>query len=338
MNMNTNTNMIINNTQIVKRPKKSTEFLPDETTLTLKDFSRTKYNLTQLKIIAKRYKLKVTGNKPELQERIYNHLYSSHYAMKIQKVFRGHFVRRYVSMHGPALLDRSLCTNVNDFVTMEPLEEIGFHQFISYKDTDEFIYGFDMNSLHNLYLKSQGEMKNPYNRNLIPPSIIKDIRTIVRMSRILNIDINLSVEDVFKHVSNEKAIELRAVTLFQNIDALGNYSNARWFLSLNRVQIQRFVREIIDIWNYRAQLTIEMKRNICPPYGNPFIHLNLEYLVTEPNLWNVKNMILACLERFVNNGVDHDSKTLGAYYVLGALTIVNNDAATSMPWLFQSFI
>jgi len=329
--------IIKDDTPIVKRPKKST-VIPDEATLTLKDFSRTKYNLTQLKAIAKRYKLKVTGNKPELQERIHHHLYSSHYARNIQKVFRGHLVRRYVAMHGPALWDRSLCTNVNDFVTMEPLEEIGFHQFISYKDTDEFIYGFDMNSLHNLYLKSQGEMKNPYNRNLIPPSIIKDIRTIVRMSRILNIDINLSVEDVFKHVSNEKAIELRALTLFQNIDALGNYSNARWFLSLNRGQIHRFVREIIDVWNYRAQLTMETKRNICPPYGNPFIHLNLEYVVTEPNLWNVKNMILACLERFVNNGVDHDSKTLGAYYVLGVLTIVNNDAATSMPWLFQSFI
>jgi hypothetical protein len=42
------------------------------------------------------------------------------------------------------------------------------------------------------------------------------------------------------------------------------------------------------------------------------------------------------LENLVNIGTDKDSKALGAYYVLGALTLVNSDAATSLPWLFQS--
>jgi hypothetical protein len=45
---------------------------------------------------------------------------------------------------------------------------------------------------------------------------------------------------------------------------------------------------------------------------------------------------LEVLEKLVNTGVDKDSKSLGAYYVLGALTLVNPDAATSLPWLFQS--
>ena len=47
-------------------------------------------------------------------------------------------------------------------------------------------------------------------------------------------------------------------------------------------------------------------------------------------------MILEILETLVNSGVDRDSKSLGAYYVLGALTLVNESAATSLPWLFQS--
>ena len=42
------------------------------------------------------------------------------------------------------------------------------------------------------------------------------------------------------------------------------------------------------------------------------------------------------MEKMVNIGVDKDSKALGAYYVLGALTLVNEEAATSLPWLFQS--
>jgi hypothetical protein len=51
---------------------------------------------------------------------------------------------------------------------------------------------------------------------------------------------------------------------------------------------------------------------------------------------NVKKFILDILEKFVNDGIDRDSKTLGAYYVLAALTLVNDTAASSLPWLFQS--
>ena len=64
----------------------------------------------------------------------------------------------------------------------------------------------------------------------------------------------------------------------------------------------------------------------------------MNYIITEPNLLKVKNNLLNVMEKFVFNGIDHDSKSLGAYYVLGALTLVNNDAAESIPWLFQSFI
>lgn len=42
------------------------------------------------------------------------------------------------------------------------------------------------------------------------------------------------------------------------------------------------------------------------------------------------------MEKFVNSGIDKDSKTLGAYYVLGALTLVSTEASTSLPWLYQS--
>jgi len=322
---------------VKKQTKVSLENTNIPTIQTYNELIYNNYNIAQLKGFAKNYKLKLSGNKPQLLTRIYSYLYLSSYIIKIQKVVRGKLVRAYMKLHGPACFNRKLCTNMADFITMEPIEEIGFHQFVSYKDVDDFVYGFDITSLHNLFLKSAGEMKNPYNRNTIPESFIKRIRSIIRISKIIGIDINLSFEDVSKVVSNEKAIELRALTLFQNIDALGNYSNAQWFLSLNRHQICRFIRELIDIWNYRAQLTGHTKRNICPPFGNPFSNLSIEYITTEPNLWNVKNVLLDVMEKLVNTGIDRDSKSLGAYYVLGALTIVNNDAATSLPWLFQSF-
>jgi len=321
----------------VKKPKKvSDDNMNIPTIKTYNELVNNNYNVTQLKFFAKHYKLKVTGNKPQLRNRLYNFLYFSSYIIKIQKVFRGYLVNKYKLLHGPAIMYRKLCTNSEDFVSMDPIKEINFHQFISYKDVDGFVYGFDINSLHNLFLKTNDEIKNPYNRNKIPDSVFKNIRQLIRLGRILNIKINLIFEDDTKKVSNEKAIELRAITLFQNIDALGNYSNANWFLSLNRNQLIKFTRELIDIWNYRAQLPVQTKKNICPPLGDPFRNLSIQYINVEENLWNVKKVILEVLEKLVNSGIDKDSKALGAYYVLGALTLVNSEAATSLPWLFQS--
>jgi hypothetical protein len=204
---------------------------------------------------------------------------------------------------------------------------------------DGFIYGFDIISFHNLVLKSKdtNSVQNPYNRNIIPQNIIKSLKSIIKIGRVLKININLVYKDDTQMVSNEKAVELRALTLFQNIDSLGNYSNYKWLLSLNRYQIVKFIKELSDIWNYRAELSHEIKRNVCPPNGDPFRNLSVHYLNTENNICNIKNVILEVLERFVNIGINNDSKALGAYYVLGALTLVNSDAAIALPWLFQSF-
>lgn len=294
------------------------------------------YNVNQLKQFAKHYKLKLSGNKQQLVCRIYVYLLLSSHIVNIQKIFRGYLVKKYKILHGPAAFERTQCTNSDDFVTMEPMEDINFHQFISYKDVDGFIYGFDITSLHNLFLKTDNDIKNPYNRNIIPKFVFKNIRSLIRISKILKININLSFEDDAKKVSNEKAIELKAISTFQKIDSLGNYSNANWFLSLNRNQLIKFMRELMDIWNYRAQLPAETKRNICPPIGDPFRHLNIQYINTEHNLWNVKNIFLDIIEKLINSGIDNDNKSLGAYYVLGALTLVNPEAAASLPWLFQS--
>ena len=328
------------NMPIVKNPPKISDekfFAP--TINNYNELSKYNYNISQLKIIAKKYKLKLNGNKKTMITRIYSFLYLSSYIIKIQKKFRGNLAKKYKLLHGPASLKRKLCTNADDFVTMEPVEEINYHQFISYKDMDGFIYGFDIISLHNLFLKSQDieSIKNPYNRNLIPEPVIKTIKSIIRIAKILKFHINLHYEDDAPVVSSAKMVELRALTLFQTIDELGNYSNSSWFLSLNRNQLIRFLRELTDIWNYRAQITLETKRNICPPTGDPFRSLNMIYIHNEPNMLNVKKAVLEVLEKMVNGGVDRDSKALAACYVLGSLTIVNQEAATALPWLFESF-
>ena len=335
--MNFITTKCEDNIPIVKKKQKVIEdkiCIP--TMKTYNELIYNNYNVTQLKNFAKHYNLKISGNKPQLTIRIYSYLYFSSYIVQVQKIFRGYLVKKYKMLHGPASLNRKLCTNNSDFISMEPVDEINFHQFISYKDIDEFIYGFDITSIHNLFLKSNNQIKNPYNRNIVPDFVFKNIRSLIRISKILNIGINLNFEDDTKNLSDHKTIELKALSLFQAIDRLGNYTNSNWFLSLNRIELIKFTRELMDIFNYRAQLSMETKKNICPPFGDPFRGLNIPYLHNSTNILSIRNMLLDVMEKFVNSGVDSDSKSLGAYYVLGALTLVSTEAATSLPWLYQS--
>ena len=221
----------------------------------------------------------------------------------------------------------------------ESLESVNLsrdaHEY-SYKDTDGFIYGFELSSLHNLILKSQNQITNPYNRNKISLDMIHKMKMIVRFSSILKLPIRLTIEDEMPLVSDEKMLELDCLSLFQKIDELGNYSDPKWFLSLNRHQLIKFIREVVDIWDYRAQLSEEVKRNILPPNGSFLMNIHIHLLQVEQNFVTLKKNILKVIEKLVTCGIDRDSKSLGAYYILGALTIVNHEAAMALPWLYQS--
>ena len=299
--------------------------------------SRYKYNLPQLKLIAKSHKLKIAGTKIQIVSRIYSFLFLSNLSVKIQKIIRGYLERKYISLHGPAFKNRVICTNTFDFLSMDELTNISNKQFFSFKEDDGFTYGFDLLSLYNLIYKSNGPVKNPFNNQPLSSKVIENFRSFLRLSRILKINICTEISDVTKEVSDKKSVELRCLTLFQNIDALGNYSNAQWFLSLNRNQLIKFVRELADIWAYRAPLTIETKRAICSPTGNPFSRMNYyNILQTLESLDDVRKIILGIMEKLVCTGIDKDSKCLGAYYVLGAITLVNNDAALALPWLYEA--
>ena len=309
-------------------------------------FIKRTYNLNQLKIISKHYKLKVGGTKPVLLSRVSTLLWLSTYATKLQKVFRGALERKYIKLHGPAAQNRSLCTNDSDFVTLDDLNELPFDQFYSYKDKDGFIYGFDFASIYSLTAQKQQILQsnsnrttvtlNPYNRNEIPFEVFSDLGAIFRLSNIFKKPLILEhVDDTV--LSSEQILDLRVLKLFQAIDILGNYSDLHWFMSLSKPKLVRLVREITDIWHYRAQLTPEIKRKICPPYGDPFRNSSAQ-LFFEDNISVVRKLTLDILEKFVNTGVDTDSQCLGAYYVLGALTIVSEDAAASLPWLYQSML
>ena len=226
---------------------------------------------------------------------------------------------------------------------MEPVVSIPFLSFFSYRDADGFVYGFDIQSLCQLVGAAgggNGGLRNPYNRTAMGTEVVLQLKQLVRMGRLVGWPVVTEADDDEAPVlTAQKSMELRSLELFQHMDRLGNYTHSQWFTSLSRGALIRFVIELRDIWNYRAQLASQVKRNISPPHGNPFYEFPMgEMYNNDVSLEELKHRVLTLLHRVVTAGIDTDSQSLGTLYVLGALTLVNVEAAEALPWLHQSVV
>ena len=319
--------------------------------------STSSHTLPQLKYLCRQFKLKVTGNKSELKEYIRVHLARSWSARIIQKAWQTFMQRQWSVCRGPARFQRHLCINTTDFCTMEDLKNQPFHRFFSYCDKDQKIYGFDLLSFYNLYHmpSTTRYVMNPYNREQIPNAVYRSLLRLVNFGKLLyNDDITVDNDPVEADMAddlNEDIIldeEIIVVTpaqftreihlLFRAIDDLGNYSDPDWILELERSRLLKFLRDLNDIWSHRANLRIQVKRDISPN-GHPFFLADadmgdLEYYEID----ELQAIVLKVIKIFVHDGVNNESRMLGAMYVLGALTLVSHSAAIALPWLYESFI
>ena len=220
------------------------------------------YNMDELKRICRYYKVKLSGNKSEISERLYNYLLKTFFIIKIQKKYRNHLILKYNKQHGPAFIKRNLCVNESDLLTLENLNDIPYNQFYSYVSNDNHVYGFDVVSLYTLVTRPGISPLNPYTRSEFPNHVLLELNNLINLSKILKIHIDIEIEkDVI--MSIEKQINSRTLALFQKIDELGNYTNIEWFTSLTPALLVKFIRELHDIWAYRAQLSDVAKRDIC---------------------------------------------------------------------------
>jgi len=291
------------------------------------------YNVQQLKMIARKYHRKVSGNKKQLMWRLYNYLKFSSYANIIQKHWRGHSRRRYNRLRG-CPTERTKCVNKTDFLYFTDLENIEDRQFFSFQDEEGFYYGFDIRSLYNL-IKREGSPRNPYTRKAIPPRVLGDIKACVRMAGTLKENVKLDISAPDPQISTAKRLELRTLSLFQQLDSYGHITDPSWYVSLDKVKLLRFIKELMDIWNYRAQLADHIKVSIYPPNGDPFRRIN-PHMLAQQEVNVVRRKVLDVIEALITRAMNAEQRAIGAYYVLTALTLVSPQAAGALPWLYES--
>lgn len=305
-----------------------------------------KFKMDRLKEIARNYKLKVSGTKPVIIERINQFFTQEKFATKIQSVLRMYIIKLIVKLKGPALKDRKLCVNETDFYTLEPLENIGFYDFFSYKDDENFIYGFDLNSIATL-LNKPGWGKNPYNRFKFPFLVTKNVCVLKKLRKFYKKNNKAIItktprEECLLRMKSirEDNLDSRVQNLFYEIDNLGNYSSTLWLNNLSKHDLYRLIKYMWEVWTYRANIPNEIKRKICP-YFNPFFDgIDANILNTnsnvEPSFRDVKATCVTIMENIIYTGISDEYKHIGSMHVLTAFTIISQDARDNMPWLYES--
>ena len=191
--------------------------------ITYKDFNKLKSIKTNqifLKNLCKKFKLNVTGNKTLLKQRLYYYLKGSYYANKIISGWRKYINNKILKARGPGFKNRENCINKTDFFSMDNITDISDSQFISYKDIDNNIYGFDILSIYNLIEINKEKSQNPYNRNVLPDELHENIIIILKYSKFINNKINVKIND-----NKSECFKTKIIELVQYINNLGNYVN-----------------------------------------------------------------------------------------------------------------
>lgn len=292
------------------------------------------YTVKELKDICIFFNFKPKHKKKQdLTDECYQFLRNTYYVKKIQTKWRKWIIYSFKKSQGPAIFNRKICNNVDDFLTTETMHEIDYYFFISFKDKDGFVYGFNIISLYNLIMKEN--FTNPYTRNPFDKDFIDIIKKRTTYNKLLD-KVNHSINEQIQY----QTIDQKIIGLFQKMDNLGNYTQSEWLTRLPSFKLKKFILELYDIWNYRAQLSQEIKMLICPPNGNPFLNIPLNTLGvnTNINISLLKHYCYIIIHLFVHSATLRENQSLGSIYVLSALTLVNPEAAEALPWLYESVL
>ena len=292
--------------------------------------SYVKYKVPEIKALLKQHKLKTSGTKKILILRLINYLKKVNAKEILLNLVKQYLFKRYIKCKGPALIKRDLCVNSTDFYTFQSIRDISFNEFISYTDSNNITYGFNIVSLYNLLVKSANK-ENPYDRKTIPVSVIKNIKHLLKYSKKYNNKIDIHIEKDALLDKHER-LKLKAIELFQEINILGNNVNYEWFWNLSLTKTKLFIKTLWQLW-VRLRLTSDVKYKICPNHKRLFDRYLTFYDYT---LYDIKKLACKYIEHLIKTGEDIEYKKLGASYILCSLTYVSENAANAFPWLYDA--
>jgi hypothetical protein len=232
---------------------------------------------------------------------------------------------------GPLLRYREESNNPYDFYSSDPVAEIPLRYFVSYVDSDRKGYIMDSRSVASLFAHaassgSTGGVLNPFNRAPFPETFL----------RRLNRHGKTATQETLQAVAltPEQAFNLEVTDTFRHFEDLGYYTDPGWFLSLNRLDLQRLYMELADIWYHRAMLSHADRMRIVPGGAGLPIPVRTVMIMTHKAL---RYTVLRSFAALAASAPARSDRQTGVMYVLGSLALVSPGAGFAYPWLTEMF-
>jgi hypothetical protein len=246
--------------------------------------------------------------------------------IKIQKLVKEKKKNGCDYLRGEGFLNKTKTNNDTDFFTYETRDEIEDKYYFSYTDEKGFIWFFDIRSFNKLIELKQ---PNPYTMSKIPDDTILRAKKLNSLLKLTKKDEVINQEIL--QVSRKQMIKQKCIDIFCDIESTTMYCQPEWFLNLNIQGLKRLYRNLEDLWNYRLQITNQIKSRISPPNGLVFT-TSVSNINQYRNKYDLQNVILNEIMKF-QNAITFEDKKMGYTYFMIGMVGVSRECYQTHSWL-----
>jgi hypothetical protein len=119
------------------------------------------------------------------------------------------------------------------------------------------------------------------------------------------------------------------------LDELGNYTDARWFLSLSKTDLSLYYFNFATWWSFRSRISPSVRRAICY-LENPFNEMEELSDFRTITFERYQEACVRLIENMIHTGIDLEHRKLGALHVLVVMTSISMEARAALPWLYDT--
>lgn len=249
-------------------------------------------------------------------------------AIRIQRLWRSKKSYLTLFQQGPSISMRSLGTNQNEIQSFESVDTILNLYYFSIVDSKHNLWIFDIRSLAQMI--SLGTFKvNPYTRDPLSTRIIQKVLNRITWLRsrgytiLYPNDTDLTPEQIWRQ---------KVLDVCMRLESFGFHVSCEWFSEMSLTQHIDFYKAIYNLWNFRLGLSQAQKDAIVPSHIKLF---NVQYEKKHTPVWWEKTN-LHLIETLITSSPDKELQRLGATYCMMGFVQVNDEAAQTFPWLYES--
>jgi hypothetical protein len=190
---------------------------------------------------------------------------------RIQSIWRGFYVRKRLKLAGKSVLNRNLCHNDDEVVTLESKEEVHPFDYFSIEEGGK-IWWFDQRTMIQLSLNSV-EVKNPFTRNNISHEDMRRLRLLTNIRKKYGMQtLHSPVELTENQLKDQRW--LRVIHIIYEC-GLEGYARPDMFQNMTKYQLKLFLLSLIeDTYRWIPQkrikyhIWLKMLRNNIGTYTN----------------------------------------------------------------------